>query len=483
MSSVRRSLAITFLDKYATLVIGLVSTMILARLLTPAEIGVFSVASIFVLLASILRDFGVADYLVQVKEVTPEALGAAFTVMVLVSWALAGALWLGAPWAAAYFSEPGVAEVLHVLALNFLLIPFGAVFMALLKRAMRFEISLRIHLAQSLTHATTAITLASLGFGYMSLAWASFAGVVVTVLGSLLYRPRDLSVRLRLRGLGRVARFGGWASLGTLAGQGADNLPELAIGRGLGMAPVGYFSRAKGLIQLFDHSVMQGAAPVVMPHFSRLRREGGDLAEHTLQMTRLVTALAWPFYALLAIFAAPVIALLYGHQWDAAVPLAQILCLFGALKAAAPYASMVLKALGRPQEDGWINLCHLLVLIGVLFVTLPWGLEAVTWGVALALLARSGLYLLRLRVLIGFSWGDYLRAVFPSLVATGAAWGPAAVVYGLWTPAGDLDQWLAMAVAGAAGLAGWALALRWGRHPLYGEAAQAVTRLRAEMRN
>ena len=68
MTSVRRSLAITFLDKYATLAIGIVSTMILSRLLTPAEIGVFSVASIFVLLASILRDFGVADYLVQAKE-------------------------------------------------------------------------------------------------------------------------------------------------------------------------------------------------------------------------------------------------------------------------------------------------------------------------------------------------------------------------------------------------------------------------------
>ena len=478
MTSVRRSLAITFLDKYATLAIGIVSTMVLSRLLTPEEIGVFSVASIFVLLASILRDFGVADYLVQVKEVTPEALGAAFTVMVLISWILAAALWLGAPWAAAYFSEPGVAEVLHVLALNFVLIPFGAVFMALLKRAMRFEISLRIHLAQSLTHATTAITLASLGFGYMSLAWASFAGVVVTVLGSLLYRPRGFALRPRLRGLGQVARFGGWASLGTLAGQGADNLPELAIGRGLGMAPVGYFSRAKGLIQLFDHSVMQGAGPVVMPHFSRLRREGGDLVAHTLHMTRLVTAIAWPFYALLALFAAPVVSLLYGHQWDAAVPLAQILCLFGALKVAVPYGSMVLKALDRPQDDGWINLFHLLFLGGVLFVTLPRGLEAVVWGVAIAMSVRSGLYLVRLRAVVGFSWGDYLRAVAPSLGLSVAAWAPAALLYEWWVPTSDFWQWVAMGTAGVVGLLGWGVALRLTRHPLYGEAAQAVMRLK-----
>ncbi len=477
MTSVRRSLAITFLDKYATLAISVVSTMILARLLTPEEIGVFSIASIFVLLASILRDFGVADYLIQVDRVTPESLGAAFALMLSVSWGLAGLIWLGAPLAAQFYNEPGVAAVLHVLAINFLLIPFGAVFMTLLKRAMRFEISLRIHLAQSLTHAGVAIGLAWWGLGYMSLAWASLAGVVATVAVSLWYRPRDIPLRPRLKGIRAVARFGGWASLGTIAGQGADSLPELAIGRSFGMAEVGYFSRANGLIQLFDHSVMHGAAPVVMPHFARLRRRQGDLAAHLLYMTRLVTALAWPFYALLALLAAPVIALLYGHQWDAAVPLAQVLCLYGALKAATPYASMVLKAVNRPEDDGWINLAHLLVLITLLWFTLPLGVEAVAWGVSAAMGVRGGLYLLRLAKAVGFAWGQYFRAVLPSLgltlLAVLPAWG---VVWG-WPMEEDLMQWLIMALAGLLGTGMWLLGLWRLEHPLYQELSRAWSRL------
>ncbi len=482
MTSVRRSVAITFLDKYATLAISVVSTMILSRLLTPEEIGVFSVASIFVLLASILRDFGVADYLVQVDRVTPEALGAAFTLMLFVSWMLAAILWLGAPWAAQFYHEPGVAAVLHVLAVNFLLIPFGAVFMALLKRSMRFEISLRIHLAQSLTHALVAVGLAWWGMGYMSLAWASLSGVVVTVVASLWYRPRDIPVRPRLRGMRAVAHFGGWASLGTLAGQGAASLPELAIGRSFGMAEVGYFSRANGLIQLFDHSVMNAAAPVVMPHFARLRRERGDLAEHALYMVRLVTALAWPFYALLALLAGPVIALLYGHQWDAAVPLAQVLCLYGALKAAAPYASMVLKAVNRPQDDGWINLGHLFTLVALLWFALPKGLDAVVWGVSAAMGVRSGLYLVRLQRAVGFAWGEYLRAILPSLGLTGFVLLPAwAVVWG-WPGMGDLERWLVMAVAGFLGLSAWILGLRRLEHPIYSEMCRAWVRLRSSPR-
>ncbi len=478
MNGLRRSLALTFLDRYAGLFIGIVSTMILARLLTPEELGIFSVASVFVLLASILRDFGVADYLVQVKEVTPEALGSAFLLMLLVSWSLAVLLWLGAGPVADFYQEPGVAEVLHVLALNFVLIPFGAVFMALLKRAMRFEISLRIHLAQNLTHAGVAVALAWAGFGYMSLAWASLAGVVVTVLGSLWYRPRDLKPRWTLQEAPAVARFGGWASLGTISSTAANSLPELAIGRALGMAPVSYFSRATGLVRLFDHFIMWAAAPVVMPHFSRLRREGGDLAGHALEMIRFTTALAWPFFALLALLAAPLIRLLYGDQWGPAVPVAQAMALFGAAMTAAPFGSMVLKALGRPQDDGWINLVYLLLVAVALALTLEAGLVWVALGVSLAMAVRSALYVWRLQVLLGFAWRAYLAILAQSATLAGLTLAVAgALWYGLDWQGSLWWQWAGMAVAGSAGLVAWGLALRWMRHPVHLELSKLRARL------
>ena len=76
MNSVRRSVWLTFADSYFGLVLQIASTMIIARILTPQEIGVFAIAAVFSTLASMFRDFGVAEYLIQERELTSDKIAA-----------------------------------------------------------------------------------------------------------------------------------------------------------------------------------------------------------------------------------------------------------------------------------------------------------------------------------------------------------------------------------------------------------------------
>ncbi len=478
MNSVRRALLITFADKYSALVINIALTVILSRLLTPEEIGIFSVASVFVFLATIVREFGVGDYLIQTKEVTQEELNAAFTLMLAISWTLAVVLWGISGLAADFYQEPGVKSVVQVLALSFILVPFGAIFMALLRREMKFGISYRIHLAQNIVHAATGIGLAFWGLGYMSLAWASLAGVVVTVLGATWYRPKTLRLGLAFTGLGKVARFGGWVMTSTVCGQLAERVPELVIGKVQGMAPVGQYSRANGLVQMFDQVVMNAAAPVVMPHFSALKREGKDkkVASHFIKATSYITAMAWPFYALLALLAEPVIQTLYGGQWGPAVPLAQVLCLYGALKAFTPYPGMIMRSLDKARDEALIQLGFLVILLFTLMGTYTYGLQAIVWGVVLAGAGRMLLTLGRLKYLVGFSWTDYFSVILQSgllsllsLLVPLTLWGEVALLHEI--------VWLGFLVMGGVTVAFWLLALRLIRHPLYNEVAGLIGRL------
>ena len=91
--SVRKSLAYSFLDRYASLLIGIVSTMVLARLLTPAELGVFSVAMAMLAIAATVRDMGAGNYLLQEKDLTSDRIRAVWALQlglgVLVSIAMA----------------------------------------------------------------------------------------------------------------------------------------------------------------------------------------------------------------------------------------------------------------------------------------------------------------------------------------------------------------------------------------------------------
>ena len=113
MTAVRRSLLYSFADSYLAIGLQTIGTLVMARLLTPAEAGVFAVASVFAALASTVRDFGVAEYLVQTEGLSSRKISAAMLANLGVSWAMAALLFLGSGALATFFRHPGVGEVMR----------------------------------------------------------------------------------------------------------------------------------------------------------------------------------------------------------------------------------------------------------------------------------------------------------------------------------------------------------------------------------
>ena len=112
MTSVRRSFFLSLADSYLAIALQLASTVIIARILTPAEVGVFAIAAVFSTLASMFRDFGVAEYLIQARDLDRDKIRAALGLNIIVSWAMAAMVFLAAPLAAKFYREPGVGDVM-----------------------------------------------------------------------------------------------------------------------------------------------------------------------------------------------------------------------------------------------------------------------------------------------------------------------------------------------------------------------------------
>src|SRR5258706_9149173 len=127
VSRVRRALLISFAQNYGVLVLQFAASIFIARVLTPGEMGIFSVATVLVGIAHNFRDFGVANYVIQEKELTEDRIRSALGIAILVAWLLAAAMALLSGPMAEFYREPGVRSVMLVLALNFMLIPFGSV--------------------------------------------------------------------------------------------------------------------------------------------------------------------------------------------------------------------------------------------------------------------------------------------------------------------------------------------------------------------
>jgi O-antigen/teichoic acid export membrane protein len=481
MGSVRKSLALSAIDSYLALVLQIGSTVVLARILTPEQTGIFAVAAVFASLASNFRDFGVGEFLIQEKELDHAILRAALTVNITVSWTMGVLLFAAAPQVADFYRSPGVQDVMRVQAFNFLLIPFGAITMAWFRRELNFKPILLANLAANITSFVVVIALGLQGFGYMALAWSSLAGVMVTVATATLLRPKGFPRWPGLAGVGRVFHFGKFASGIYVFGQAGKGAPEMIIGRAQDMAAVGMFSRAYGLIEIFNRLVLRALMPVYLPYFARSVRETGTPLRGLGTAISYLTAVGWPFLLFMGVAAYPAIRLIYGLQWLQAVPLAQVLCLAGAVEIVYYPAKEALLSQGKARESNNLQMIMQSLRVLGLLAAVPFGLPGACWGLLVATVGGAVVSHIYLARLTGWSAASAWQAMRPSLWVTLASVGPF-FLFTLGVPIGEHNYLPVGAAAGLLCTALWLLALRQTGHPLWGEATALAAPLAAKFR-
>lgn len=457
--STRRALLFSFVDRYSGLVVHTASSMVIARLLTPAEIGIYSVVMVLLGLVAAFRDLGAGQYLVRHERLTPEVLRATFTVQLMLGTLIAAVLALAAWPIAAFYREPRMNAIVWVLALNIFVTPWLAYPNAWLVREMRFGTLAVIRFLGALAHAGAAIGLVLAGQGPISLAWANLATTLVGIVTIQLIAKPGLPRRPTRQGIREVLSFGGRLTLVSLIDNFRAGSPELILARLQDLVVAGFYSRAQGLVSMFEQLVMAAVSQVAFPFFAREVRAGRPLREPFLQAMALVTGLGWPFFAGLALLAHPTVNLLYGGQWDAAVGPVRWLALAAAISLPAWVCQPPLLALGQLAELIRASLVLMALTALAVLIGAPHGLLASTQWLAVVAAVNTVYRLWRTAPLVGVSLRDLVATGLPSALLTlAAAVPPALVVWQMgWSPASHLLP-LLWAVPGgmlAFGLAGY----------------------------
>ncbi|PHV50757.1 polysaccharide biosynthesis protein [Janthinobacterium sp. BJB301] len=470
MSATRHSFFFSFAEKYTVLLLGIIATMVLSRLLTPAEVGVYSLGAVLVALAQVVRDFGVGQYLIQEKQLGTVKLRAALATSLLVAWLLAGLVLLASAPLAHFYGEPRLTLVLRLLAINFLLIPFSALTLPILRRQLRFRAIYAINAANSVVNLLVAVLLALHGHSYMSMVWAALAGSCASLLVSLLVRPAELPWLPGRRGMGDIARFGAYATGGGLVDEAGVAAPDLIIGKLIGIESLAQFGKAQSVLNIFNQAITSAISPVVFPLFAaRARGEGGQGGAELVYLRTIsyMTALAWPFFLFLACMALPLVKVLYGSQWLACVPLIRIMCLSSAVYSMFSMARYLFVATGQLHAQVRLDACAGVIKVALLLAAAPFGLVVVAWTVVLSNVLRSWLNYGCLRRLSALDWRILARALRKSLLLCGVS-AVAPIASLLWLPV-ETPALLALTGTALATLLCWLAGLFLLKHELAGE--------------
>lgn len=484
MSGVRRALVIATAERGILSLLAVGQAALLARLLTPAEMGLAMIGMAATQVADALRDFGTTTYLIQHRNLTRESVHTAFTVLLVICCGIALLLALAAAPFAASYNQPALVPYLRVLAVGFLPVPFSAPVMALMRRRMDFRALAAVNISSAAVSAVVVLGLAASGFSHMSIAWANVAAAATAAVVALTIGrwtgETSGGFRLSLREWRIALSFGGYSSATTLMNRAYDLLPIFLLGARFPLDIVGLYSRAVVVSQMPDRLLLTSLAGIVLPAFAADARDGRALRDAYLSALSLLTVVLWPALVLLAILAQPAVDILLGAQWHEAVPLVRIMALAALWTAGAVLSYPVLVASGGLRDTMTSSLVSLSLSSLVVCAAAPHGVETLVLSLFVTLPLQALVAMIYIRRRVGFRWAELFGAVRKSAFVTAATGAPPLFMTISAGPEG-LGPPLAL-LAGASAAASWLFAVVTVDHPIVDHLRVMIELLMSRMR-
>lgn len=425
------------------------STIVVVRLLSPHDYGLFAMSQAIVTALGFLNGYSFATSLIQADRIDERRIGQVLGMLLLLNGALALAQFALAPLAADYYGEPVIAQMLRVQAIIFLTIPFAALPQALLARRIDFRKQGLVNLVSAAVGAATALALAWYGFGVWALVYAPVAmfatrSLGLTIAARLLVRPV-----FDFRGAGNMFAFGGALTICQFLWIVQSQSDIVIAGRHFDPHDLGLYSEALFLTLIITGRFLPPINEVAFPTYAELYKAGRPLGPLFLRIQRMVALIVLPAYLGLALVAEPAVLTLFGPKWTDMAPIAGGLALAMPALALQIVCSPATNAMGQPRTYMATNgagavLFPLLFLIGI--ESGPWGLVAAWWIGAPALLAFTWAMTLPQ---IGVRWRALAGALAPAIAATAIMVAAVLAARAVLPPMAPIAELAVLASAGA----------------------------------
>lgn len=347
MSNTKSAFTIAIGERGLLIAINLISYIIVARLVSPEDVGVFSVTSAFVAMLAIIRDFGTGYYIATTKDLTQEKLNTAFTFSFLIGFSVFLLVQAIAYPVGQYFDDHRVTTLLRLMAFNSLILPVTGCLMTSMRRRFMFGRVFWVNLAGALSGAFVTIGLGYLEYGSYALALGVAANYFVSALLAYILKPIDLRLGISICGWREVFSFGGKNSIIGFSQQISNSMLEIVVGKYLGFVEAGLLSRAMGVVNLFNRDFSEAIRSVAIHSFSKSVREGKDIEISHRKYFLNYSCFGFFYYVFIFSFSAEAIYLLSGEKWLSAVPYLKFFAVVGAVTTLYQFLPAKAMALGR----------------------------------------------------------------------------------------------------------------------------------------
>jgi O-antigen/teichoic acid export membrane protein len=374
--------------RFAVRATGLVSMIILARLLVPADFGLVALATALAGALAAMSEFGFEVALIQNPAADRRHYDTAWTLGLIRGVIVAGVLAACAGPLAAMLSDQRLEPVLRLLALGVVIAACENIAVVDFRKNLQFHKEFAYRAVGKLVSFAITVPLAIILRGYWALVAGIVAGQAASVLLSYVmcrYRPR-LSVSVWRE----LVHFTKWLLLNSILFFIYQRTDTFVIGRFAGASPLGVYAVAHEVASLPATEMVAPVRAALLPGYAKLASDRERLRASFATTFGLIVIVALPVAVNIGLLADPLVRIAFGEQWLAAIPALEVLAVYGAINVCVANSWPVFIALGRP----WINTALTGLGTILLIPLLLWGVHAAgIVGAAWSLVAVAGLVL------------------------------------------------------------------------------------------
>jgi O-antigen/teichoic acid export membrane protein len=383
MTSIRSSMARgavwMVLFKLLERSLGMISMLILARLLVPSDFGLMAMATSLVALLELITAFGVDTALVQRSEATPAHFNSAWTLNVCAGGAIATMMLLMSWPAALFYREPRVTPVICALGLAAAIQGFENIGVVTFRKEMRFDREFRFLLGKKLAAFCVTVPLALLWRNYWALVVGTIVGRFAGVM--LSYILQSFRPKFSFSAVGDLMHVSKWLMVQNGLAFLKERSSDFIIGRFSGPHSLGVFSVSAEISNMPGTELVAPINRAVLPGYVKLANDPPALRREYISVMAMISLFAVPAVAGFAACAPFLVLLVLGPKWTEAANLIKILAFFGITQVLQSNAYSAFLAIGKPQVFAKINGVHVAILICLLVAAVPlFGIQGAAWA-------------------------------------------------------------------------------------------------------
>lgn len=422
-----RGVMLTMGGLWGRALLQMISTVVLARLLTPADFGLIAMVGAVMGVAELVRDFGMTGAIIQAKDLSERVWQSLLWLSAAIGIVLSVVVALCAPLIAALYNEPRLVAVTLFMAPGVFLSGLVMPLQARATKDMRFGTLASLDISTMAAGVVAGVVTALLGWGFWALvAMAGAQFFIRLIVLWVIVRPKFGRPRI-VREAWSLVGTGGSIFGAELLGYAEKNLDNVIIGAQLGPAALGQYSRAYALFLLPLQQMNGPLGRVALPVLSTLRDDGDRYRRYIRSAALVIGYLTLPTYAVASGVAQPLVLLLLGPNWSTAATLFSLLAIAGFGQAIGRLRTWVYISLGHSHRQFVYDLFARPLIIGGYFFGIWWGgLNGlvITYGImTLVLLVPGFAFAIRGTFVRG---GDIalplLRPAIMAIIAFGAAY-------------------------------------------------------------